>query len=238
MIDAKVLLAEKRKYGLSETIAPQELQLLANDVPVQKIIGYVELANVKIDLSHFVLIPRYETEELVFLALELIQKHKLQTVLDLGCGSGFIGIAIKRNLPDDVTITLSDVDPQAITQTQINLALNGVQAEVIQSDWFAQLDNKRFDLIISNPPYLKFSERATMSPSVLKHEPHHALFAKQAGLEYYQLIEKHLNQYLNTGGFILLEINPLNQTWFVKHHYHILHDINQKARFAWKQKLD
>ena len=235
MIDPKVLLIEKIKYGLEPVVSDYELAQLKNDVPVQKIIGYIEMADVKIDLSQFVLIPRYETEELIYHAIDLIKKYQLKNILDLGCGSGFIGIAIKKALKERVNITLSDIDPNAIKQTQINLDLNQVDANLVCSDWFSNLDPS-FDLIIANPPYLKEEEKNSMNDSVLKHEPHRALFANDEGLEPYKIIEKNLNHYLNNNGLILLEINPLNQDWFLNHHYQLIADINKKNRFAFKIK--
>ena len=235
MIDPKVLLIEKIKYGLEPVVSDYELAQLKNDVPVQKIIGYIEMADVKIDLSQFVLIPRYETEELIYLAIDLIKKYQLKNILDLGCGSGFIGIAIKKALKERVNMTLSDIDPNAIKQTKINLELNQVDANLVCSDWFSNLETP-FDLIIANPPYLKEEEKNSMSDSVLKHEPHRALFANDKGLEPYKIIEKNLNHYLNNNGLILLEINPLNQDWFLNHHYQLIADINKKNRFAFKIK--
>lgn len=97
MIDPKILLVEKIKYGLEPIIFDYELEQLKNDVPVQKIIGYIEMADVKINLSQLVLIPHYETEELIYHAIDLIKKYQLKNILDLGCGSGFIGITIKKH---------------------------------------------------------------------------------------------------------------------------------------------
>lgn len=237
MVTKAALLAEKRKYGLKEVVSPEEEKQLLANMPVQKIIGYVEMANVKIDLQYQVLVPRYETEELIYLAIDLIKKHHLKSVLDLGCGSGFIGIAIKKALTDQVELTLSDFDLQALKQSQINLQINQVKAQIAQSDWLANINGK-FDLIVCNPPYLKWSEKADLSSSVLDYEPHHALFAAQDGLAVYELIENQLEDYLHQDGFILFEINPLNSKWFIDHNYHLVKDINQKFRFAWKQIKD
>lgn len=233
MIDKKLLLDEKRKYGLDQTVSNDELIMLENDVPIQKIIGYIEMANVKIDISKKVLIPRYETEELILIAINLIKKHNIINVLDLCCGSGFIGIALKKEFTKNINLYLSDIDPEAIEQTNINLKLNSIDANIIQSNMFEKIKCK-FDLIVCNPPYLLEEEKNTMSKSVLDYEPHHALFASEHGLYYYNEIEKNVS-FINDGGFLLLEINPINANWFKNKNYQVIKDINGKERFAYKQ---
>lgn len=234
MIETKILLNEKRKYGIKEEITKDEIKKLSLNMPVQKIIGYIEMANVTIDLSKNVLIPRYETEELIFLVIDIIKKNKYKKILDLCCGSGFIGIAIKKYFQNEVEVVQLDIDDEAIKQSKINAKLNKVQTKIIKSNMFENI-NEKFDLIVSNPPYLLKSEKKYMSESVLNHEPLHALFANKKGLEFYEIIEKHLPSFLNKNGFICLEINPINSSWFINKNYKIIKDINQKERFAFKQ---
>ena len=117
------------------------------------------------------------------------------------------------------------------------MQINQVKAQITQSDWLANINGK-FDLIVCNPPYLKWSEKAELSSSVLDYEPHRALFADQDGLAVYEIIENQLEDYLHQDGFILFEINSLNSKWFIDHNYHLVKDINQKFRFAWKQIKD
>lgn len=96
MIEKEILLREKQRYNLPLFVSKQEEKLLRKNCPVQKIIGYQILQDVHIDLSYNVLIPRYETEELILESYKYINKDS--KVLDLGCGSGFIGLAIKKIL--------------------------------------------------------------------------------------------------------------------------------------------
>ena len=228
----KNLILEKRRYGTKEKVNFFEKKQLKKDKPIQKIIGYIEMANVRIDLSKKVLIPRYETEELIYHAIEFIKKNNYKSVLDLCCGSGFIGIALKKEF-DNIDIWQSDIDKNAIKQTKKNLKINNVKNKIIKSNMFEKIKNKKFDLLISNPPYLTKNE--ILSKSVLNFEPHHALFADNNGMFFYEIIEEKLSEILNKDGLVILEINPINVDWFKKRNYFIIKDINNKERFAFKK---
>lgn len=229
----EILLLEKRRYNLKETISFREKYKLWRDYPIQKIIGYIEMANVKIKVNKKVLIPRYETEELILLAIQLIKENgKYHNILDLCCGSGFIGIALKKAFPS-LNILQSDISNAAIKQTLINLKINNLKNNVIKSNMFHNIYQK-FDVIISNPPYLLKSDKKNMTKSVLKYEPQKALFAQEEGMFFYYQIEKNLSKYLNKNGLIILEINPVNYKWFIDNKYHVINDINNKKRFAYK----
>lgn len=229
----EILLLEKRRYNLKETISFREKYKLWRDYPIQKIIGYIEMANVKIKVNKKVLIPRYETEELILLAIQLIKENgKYHNILDLCCGSGFIGIALKKAFPS-LNILQSDISNAAIKQTLINLKINNLKNNVIKSNMFHNIYQK-FDVIISNPPYLLKNDKKNMTKSVLKYEPQKALFAQEEGMFFYYQIEKNLSKYLNKNGLIILEINPINYKWFIDNKYHVINDINNKKRFAYK----
>ena len=229
----EILLLEKRRYNLKETISLREKYKLWRDYPIQKIIGYIEMANVKIKVNKKVLIPRYETEELILLAIKLIKENgKYHNILDLCCGSGFIGIALKKAFPS-LNILQSDISNAAIKQTLINLKINNLKNDVIKSNMFHNIHEK-FDVIISNPPYLLKSDKKNMTKSVLKYEPQKALFAQEKGMFFYYQIEKNLSKYLNKNGLIILEINPISYKWFIDNNYHVINDINNKKRFAYK----
>lgn len=229
----EILLLEKRRYNLKETISFREKYKLWRDYPIQKIIGYIEMANVKIKVNKKVLIPRYETEELILLAIKLIKENgKYHNILDLCCGSGFIGIALKKAFPS-LNILQSDISNAAIKQTLINLKINNLKNNVIKSNMFHNIYQK-FDVIISNPPYLLENDKKNMTKSVLKYEPQKALFAQEKGMFFYYQIEKNLSKYLNKNGLIILEINPVNYKWFIDNKYHVINDINNKKRFAYK----
>ncbi|MGL6125149.1 MAG: peptide chain release factor N(5)-glutamine methyltransferase [Metamycoplasmataceae bacterium] len=224
------LLLEKKRYQLTQSISILEKIKLKLGMPVQKIIGYVEMSDVKIKVNKKVLIPRYETEELVLIAKELILKNNYVKVLDLCSGSGYIGIALKK-WNKDIEVVCTDVDRNAISQTQINAKLNNVNVRIIKSNLFDEISEK-FDLIISNPPYVSINEKEAMSNSVIKFEPKKAIFADDEGMFFYKEIEKNASNFILNGGTLLFEINPLNSRYFEDRGYIILKDINNKKRFG------
>ncbi len=224
------LILEKKRYGLEQKISNCEKRKLKQGMPVQKIIGYIEMSDVTIKLNKKVLIPRYETEELVELAKEVISKNKYTKILDMCSGSGYIGLAIKKWNPN-LKVVCVDIDKNAISQTKINAKLNNVNVEIIQSNLFTNVFEK-FDLIISNPPYIDIVEKSTMSDSVLNFEPHHALFANDQGMFFYKQIELESSDYLLPNGKLMFEINPLQEEYFKNKKYTNFKDINGKTRFS------
>ncbi|AWX42842.1 protoporphyrinogen oxidase [Metamycoplasma cloacale] len=232
MIEKEVLLREKLRYNLPLFVSKKELKLLKKDVPVQKIIGLQEMQNVTLHLNYNVLIPRYETEEVILECYQYLNKQS--KVLDLGCGSGFIGLAIKKNINCDVTLV--DKSRDAIKQTKHNAKLNGLDVKILKSNWFKKVD-KKYDLIVSNPPYLNKND--TFSNS-LKHEPKNALFAKNNGLYCYQLILKQAYDYLNDYGVLIFEIDNNASIWFKQNYPNVIikKDINGKNRIAILKKED
>lgn len=219
---------QKRIHGLSEEISAQELSQLQAGVPIQKIIGFINFDNLQINVNHKVLIPRYETEEVIHAALPYINKDS--KVLDLCCGSGYIGLTIKQKT--GASVTCSDIDQEAILQTQENAQLNNLDVQIVKSDLFENITGK-FDLIISNPPYIPSTNK--LDNSVLNHEPHHALFAGVDGNNLYKRIIEEAPQYLNEGGVVVLEISPDNKAYIQSQGFTIINDMNGKERIAIKK---
>ncbi|WLP85326.1 peptide chain release factor N(5)-glutamine methyltransferase [Mycoplasma seminis] len=226
------LLLEKRRYGLEQTISSFELEQLQQGMPVQKIMGYVDMHDVRIHVNHKVLIPRYETEELILLVEQYYKNTDNVKLLDLCTGSGFIAVALKH-ANKAWNITASDIDPQAILQASENAKNNHVDIKIIQSDLFQNINDK-FDVIVSNPPYIQDSE--ILDDSVVNFEPLHALYAPEDGFYFYKEIISQGQNYLNQGGKIFFEINPFHKKYWDElaktYHIEIYKDMAGKDRFA------
>lgn len=177
--------------------------------PVQYIVGETEFYNLKIKVTDAVLIPRPETEELVQLILAH-EKEKNLSVLDIGTGSGCIAIALQKKL-DSPRISAIDISTKALQIAKTNSSINNVEIDFLEFNILNE--NKwssieKYDLIVSNPPYVTQAEKKQMSDNVLQYEPWEALFvANDDPLVFYQSICRFGVTHLNTGGRIYFEIN-------------------------------
>lgn len=176
---------------------------LANHIPAQYIIGHAEFFGMQLKVDERVLIPRPETEELVELTLAENPKENLK-VLDIGTGSGAIALALAKNRPD-WTITAADISQDALDLAMENANNQGLTLSFIKSDCFSEISSK-YDIIVSNPPYISRVDEAEVGLNVLHSEPHLALFADEDGLAIYRRIAEESKNYLNDGGKIYLEI--------------------------------
>lgn len=182
--------------------------------PCQYILGTQEFMGMEFVTAPEVLIPRPETELLVEQACErlkkLIEKKRKQTgdrelrVLDMCCGSGCIGISVAKLVPA-VAVDLADISDAAITLTKKNRERLQADCTVIQTDLFAQIEEK-YDMIISNPPYIRTDEIPKLMAEVRDYEPHLALDGKEDGLYFYDKIIREAREYLYEDGYILFEI--------------------------------
>lgn len=179
--------------------------------PVQKVIGYSMFYDCIIPYSRHTLTPRMETELLVEKVLDEI-KGKKSKILDMCSGSGCIGIAIAKH--SDSRVVSADISKYAIKETKQNAKLNFVDIEVVQSDMFQNM-KERFDIIVSNPPYIPDYEYQMLDKMVKKYDPKLALQADEDGLAYYKVIANEAYRYLNPNGKIFLEIG-YNQGYKVK----------------------
>ncbi|MDD4001441.1 MAG: peptide chain release factor N(5)-glutamine methyltransferase [Bacteroidales bacterium] len=209
---------------------------LKKEKPLQYIIGYTDFYNIRINLSHKVLIPRPETEELVDLIIKENRDRKGLKIADLGCGSGAIALALKKNIPE-CEVWAFDFDDNAINQTEENAKSLHLDIKIEKKDLLKEnITNLFFDIIVSNPPYVMEKEKNLMRDNVLNYEPHQALFVKDDNpLIFYQAIEKLSQLNLNPKGKIYLEINEnlANSTalLFNKHNTKIVKDMFGKDRF-------
>ena len=176
---------------------------LANHIPAQYIIGYAEFFGMQLKVDERVLIPRPETEELVELILDENPKDNLK-VLDIGTGSGAIALALAKNRPD-WTITAADISQDALDLAMENANNQGLTLFFIKSNCFSEISSK-YDIIVSNPPYISRVDEAEVGLNVLHSEPHLALFADENGLAIYRRIAEESKDYLKDGGKFYLEI--------------------------------
>ena len=180
----------------------------AKRVPLQYIVGEVEFCNTRIELTPGLLIPRPETEELVATLIERIPANS--RILDIGCGTGCISVALAKNL-DECSIVAIDKDSDAVAQTKSNAELNEVSDRVsslvvdLYSGSFSRETNAPFDVVVSNPPYLRADELPTLEPEVKDHERMHALAAGIKGDECFIRIAELIPSILEQGGILALE---------------------------------
>ena len=197
-------------FALQQEISEGERQFvediyrkLANHIPAQYIIGHAEFFEMQLKVDERVLIPRPETEELVEFILAENPKENLK-VLDIGTGSGAIALALAKNRPD-WTITAADISQDALDLAMENANNQGQSLSFIKSDCFSEISSK-YDIIVSNPPYISRVDESEVGLNVLHSEPHLALFADEDGLAIYRRIAEESKDYLNDGGKIYLEI--------------------------------
>jgi len=171
--------------------------------PIQYALNSVNFYGYNFYIDERVLIPRFETEELVYNTNIFINKYfNKVNLLDLCCGSGCIGLTLKK-LNNDINLSLSDLSPYALEVCEINKTNLNVEAKIIESDLFSNISSK-YDIIISNPPYV--SKDDEIDELVINNEPKIALFANNDGLEFYERILLDCEKYLNDKYLIAFEI--------------------------------
>ncbi|MCX8720789.1 MULTISPECIES: peptide chain release factor N(5)-glutamine methyltransferase [unclassified Lactobacillus] len=217
--DIAFLLAERLGLSPSEFQLKQDLQLttkqiaqakkditkLAKGISPQYILGYSWFYGYKIMVQRGVLIPRFETEELVSWALAHLANN--QTILDLGTGSGCITVALAKQAKEkgisNLNFYASDVTDAALRISEENFLLHDIDVTVRKANILIGLE--KFDVIVSNPPYIKETEQDVMDQNVLQNEPKEALFGGKDGIVFYQKFVKQVRQHLNPGGRFFLE---------------------------------
>lgn len=178
------------------------LEKRCSRIPLQYLTGEQEFMGLCFQVNEHVLIPRQDTETLAEEALKVIRPK--DRILDLCCGSGCIGISLKHMMPE-CSVVLSDTSEEALQVAEKNAALNHCQVDLVCSDLFASLNGK-FDVIVSNPPYIPADVIPTLMPEVRDHEPVLALDGRKDGLFFYRKITAESSRYLKPGGWLLFEI--------------------------------
>jgi release factor glutamine methyltransferase len=173
--------------------------------PVQYITGETEFYGLPFHVTRDVLIPRPETEHLVEKILELAAHFEQPRIVDIGTGSGCIAVTLAHQLPH-AQITAIDFSAPALKIAHENARLNGVALRFLEGDLLAPVAAEKFDFVVSNPPYVPATDRATLSVEVRDFEPALALFSGDDGLEVYRRLIPSAFNALAPGGFLLLEI--------------------------------
>lgn len=197
-------------FALQQEVTEEEevfvkgiFQQLAAHKPAQYIIGRADFYEMQLKVDERVLIPRPETEDLVELILAENHEENL-SVLDIGTGSGAIALALSKNRPD-WSVTAADISQEALELASENAKNQNLQIFFKKSDCFTEISEK-YDIIVSNPPYISREDESEVGLNVLYSEPHLALFADEDGLAIYRRIAEDAKDYLKDGGKIYLEI--------------------------------
>lgn len=213
--------------------------------PIQHIMGFEEFYGRKFLVSEDVLIPRPETEELIVAILDRVKPHFGSTdnlkVLDIGTGSGAIAVTLKLELPK-LTVAASDLSAKALVVAKKNATNQGAEIDFKQGDLLQPFieTGEKYDIIVSNPPYIPTVEEKDLSEVVRDHEPNSALFGGIDGLDFYRRFANDLPQVLKEKALIGFEIGAgqgeevatLMRTAFPNGRTEVIYDINSKDRIV------
>jgi len=226
-LEARFILEHVLKIAQKEIIQKSDLQIDTNNqteieyitekrmagIPLPYLLGEWSFYGRTFKVNPHVLIPRADTEILIEKALSKINAHDLYEILDLGCGTGIIGITIALERPLS-NVTLIDQSEHAIQNTKENQTLHQVTNVMIQkSDWFSALDQTRFDVILSNPPYLEDNDPHLSQG--LEDEPLDALVSGPTGIEAIQYIIENAKNHIKPSGWLFIE-HGYNQAIILK----------------------
>ncbi|TWT03518.1 peptide chain release factor N(5)-glutamine methyltransferase [Planomicrobium sp. CPCC 101079] len=210
--------------------------------PIQHLTGSEEFYGRSFQVDEHVLIPRPETEELIEEALSQIERHfpgKNLKIADIGTGSGIIAVTMKCEIPEAL-VTATDISEKALQMAQKNAEKLMADVAFLQGDLAEPLKGELWDVILSNPPYIAYSEAADLSDSVRDFEPHLALFADNDGLALYEKLAQQLPELLNKPGIVGLEIGykqgaavkEMLKAAFPEAKVYVKKDINKKDRMV------
>lgn len=180
------------------------IKLRAQRMPWQYIIGHVQFLGCTISLSQDVLIPRPETEILADMILKELPSTPV-TIWDICCGSGCIGIALKKKRPD-CTVILSDISPKAVEIARLNAQNNSTDVTLRQGDLCLPFRGEKADIIVCNPPYISEADYTTLDPEVREFEPKLALVGGKQGSDLYERLAQELPPHLNPNAKVYLEM--------------------------------
>jgi len=206
---SKVILNNDELVKLAEFQLYQDvIKQLQLGKPIQYIFNEAHFYGLTFRVNPAVLIPRAETEELVDWILQTIgSNHQNGDLLDIGTGSGCIAISLKKHLKEWNVFAL-DISAEALAIATLNAKENNVSVQFIAADVLEYNNDQKFELIVSNPPYIKEDEKAAMHANVMDHEPHQALFVRNDNpLIFYNAIADFAQGNLSENGYLFFEIN-------------------------------
>ncbi|MFQ8698112.1 MAG: peptide chain release factor N(5)-glutamine methyltransferase [Peptoniphilus harei] len=191
---------------LDSTVEERYFEILEkrkNGMPIQYILGEEDFYGRSFKVLKDVLIPRQDTEISVETLLKIIKNNKINNMLEIGCGTGIVSISV--DLETKIDVTAVDISKRAIENSIINKEKLGSGIKIMKSDLFSNI-KESFDLIYSNPPYIKSDEIEKLQVEVRKHEPRLALDGGEDGLHFYRKIIEKAPKYLNDRGYLVFEI--------------------------------
>lgn len=232
-----------------DVLSKEQLELFQSYVeehakgrPVQYITGREEFYGREFLVDESVLIPRPETEELIVCAIDHCRQlfgNRQMKLVDIGTGSGAIAVTMKKEMPQ-AQVTATDISPAALQTAEKNAERLHADIDFRLGDLTEPIRMEKWDVVLSNPPYIAFDEKAEMSEVVLDHEPHSALFAEEEGLVLYRKLAESLPNLMNKPGFIAVEIGykqgpavkKMFQQAFPQALVEVVKDINGKNRIV------
>lgn len=171
--------------------------------PLQHILGTQEFYGLDFDVSSAVLVPRHDTE--VLISESVSRQPGASSILDIGTGSGCIAVALARQFPN-ASVTATDISEAALEMARHNADRHGVVIEFLHGSLFDPLVERRFDLIVSNPPYIPTADIEGLAPEVREYDPRGALDGGTDGLDIYRMLIPTAQEHLNCNGWLLLEV--------------------------------
>lgn len=206
--------------------------------PIQYVIKKEFFYNYILKVTEDVLIPRPETEELVSNIINIEKTNKKLKILEIGTGSGCIAITLKKNLITP-SVTSLDISKKAIEIAKENASLLKIDINFVCKDFFHFSTKEKFDVIVSNPPYIPLKDKKFVDSVVYKNEPHKALFVEDDPLIFYKKILNFSSNYLNKNGRVYFEINDIYKDDMKKYldlfysniKYEFVKDMQNKYRF-------
>ena len=219
VLDAEVLFSKTTCRSRTVLLAHPEFQPSSDEAdqfdqwvarresrePLAYIIGEREFYGISFQVTPAVLIPRQETETLVDTAVELLKDKTNPLVADIGLGSGAVAVSIARAVPHAVVYG-AEASDEALGIAERNARHAGVRVTFLKGDLLAPLAGERFDLIVSNPPYIPTAEIDALPPEISKYEPRQALDGGPDGLDYYRCLASESPAYLNCAGILAVEV--------------------------------